>query len=305
MESEAQLERPRADKFPDLGERPWLDLPDAEEQIETRLRAGEISEEGAEQCHFWREHGYITLQAIEAETLDQVWNAYERAIQHGAINLSAEPAGPDDPYPGRIADPHLRGVPEICRVMRHPVLMHWANLLFGREAAPFQTITSHKGSQQGVHSDSIHMTTHPLGFLVAAWIAFEDIHPDSGPLVYYPGSHQLPYVLSHNLGIEEDAYKTTGYQSYHDLYEPRIREIIETEKLEPHYFIAKKGEVLFWHANLLHGGSTRRDLSFSRKALVCHYFAEGVICYHDLSASHTRPFSGTCLTERNPAPPPV
>lgn len=86
------------------------------------------------------------------------------------------------------------------------------------------------------------MTTHPLGFLVAAWIAFEDIHPDSGPLVYYPGSHQLPYVLSHNLGIEEDAYKTTGYQSYHDLYEPRIREIIETEKLEPHYSSRKKAK---------------------------------------------------------------
>ena len=50
---------------------------------------------------------------------------------------------------------------------------------------------SHKGSQQGAHSDSIHMTTYPIGYLSAAWIAFEDIHPDSGPQLFYPGSHRL------------------------------------------------------------------------------------------------------------------
>ncbi len=40
-----------------------------------------------------------------------------------------------------------------------------------REPKPLQTIAAHKGSQQGVHSDSIHMTTYPLGYLSAAWIA--------------------------------------------------------------------------------------------------------------------------------------
>ncbi|MDP6776601.1 MAG: hypothetical protein QGI83_07545 [Candidatus Latescibacteria bacterium] len=26
------------------------------------------------------------------------------------------------------------------------------------------------------------MTTYPLGYLAAAWIAMEDIHPDCGPV---------------------------------------------------------------------------------------------------------------------------
>ncbi|MGH8499963.1 MAG: hypothetical protein ACRERV_14330, partial [Methylococcales bacterium] len=43
--------------------------------------------------------------------------------------------------------------------------------------------------------------------------------------------------------------------------------------------------VLFWHANLLHGGSKIADASLSRKALVGHYFAEGCICYHDYTGS--------------------
>ncbi|MCJ2106920.1 hypothetical protein MKK70_16355 [Methylobacterium sp. E-041] len=32
-------------------------------------------------------------------------------------------------------------------------------------------------------------------------------------------------------------------------------------------------------------GSPRNDVSRSRKALVHHYFAEGCVCYHDLSAT--------------------
>ena len=41
------------------------------------------------------------------------------------------------------------------------------------------------------------------------------------------------------------------------------------------------GDVLFWHANLLHGGSPRKNLALSRKALVCHHFAKGAVTYHD------------------------
>lgn len=58
--------------------------------------------------------------------------------------------------------------------------------------------------------------------------------------------------------------------------------------LKPEIFVAKKGEILFWHANLVHGGSPRTDPSLSRKALVCHYLAEKAVTYHDLSGNHTR-----------------
>ena len=52
------------------------------------------------------------------------------------------------------------------------------------------------GSEQAAHSDSIHMTTHPLGYMTAAWIALEEMTPDNGPLIYHPGSHKLPYLLN-------------------------------------------------------------------------------------------------------------
>ena len=58
--------------------------------------------------------------------------------------------------------------------------------------------------------------------------------------------------------------------------------------LAPQFFCPRKGDVLFWHANLVHGGSPRKDLKHSRRALVCHYFARGAVTYHDLSGNPSR-----------------
>ena len=231
---------------------------------------------------------------IEHEVLDQIWAAYEAAVANGDIVLPPEKISADDPYPGRFLDPHLR-VPELCHILRHPGLLRWLKVLMGREPVPFQTITSHKGSQQGAHSDAIHMTTYPLGYLSAAWIAFEDIHPDCGPLVYYPGSHRLPYVFSKDLGIPERDFVEHGYHSYHERYEPSIQKLIADNGLEPHYFHAGKGDAPVWPMNLLHGGSLRRNVALSRHAVVCHFFVEGAFAYHDLAGTQTRPYASTCL----------
>jgi ectoine hydroxylase-related dioxygenase (phytanoyl-CoA dioxygenase family) len=140
------------------------------------------------------------------------------------------------------------------------------------------------------------MTTYPLGYLTAAWIAFEDIHPDSGPLVFYPGTHRLPYVFSKDVKISEEDFKSDGYAPYHAKYEPYIRKLVEERGIMPHYFQAKKGDVLIWHANLVHGGSPRAELSYTRKAVVCHFFVKGAFVYHDLAASRSRQqYIGTCL----------
>ncbi len=291
----AKLPSLRAENFPYSGPYPWLDRPDALEQIEARLKRRELNEQEAEQCRFWRENGYIVLPRLIADaTLDDVWRAYERAIENGIIALKPEPMGDDDPFPGRFLDPHER-VGAFCRILRNEQLLHWVRLLMGREPKPFQTIACHKGSQQGAHSDSIHMTTYPLGYLTAGWIAFEDIHPDCGPLVYYPGSHRLPYLFSKQVGISEDEFEARGYAAYHEKYEPRIQQLISEYGLEPHHFHASKGDVLIWHANLIHGGSMRKNIQLSRKAVVCHFFVKGSLAYHDLSASETKPYSGTCL----------
>lgn len=286
----------RAEHFPYAGPYPWLDRPDAAERIEQKRQAGELTAEEARQCRYWAANGYIIIKGLFAEpVLDDVWNAYEQAVRHGKIQLLPNPAGDGDPHPDRFLNPHKKAA-RFCRILKHPGLLHWIRVLMEREPKTLQTIASHKGSQQGVHSDSIHMTTYPLGYLSAAWIAFEDIHPDSGPLVFYPGSHRLPFVFSKDVGITESEFQRAGYRSYREKYEPYIRNVIAERQLEPSYFHARKGDVLIWHANLLHGGSPRRDLRHSRKAVVCHFFVKGSFVYHDLAAARSRQqYMGTCL----------
>jgi hypothetical protein len=266
--------------FPQSGPYPWLDLPDAKQKIESRLRNREITEQQAEWCRKWVDDGYLTIDRFfDEKQLDEMWAAYEKAIETGVLNPPVEPLFAGDTLPGRTLNPHF-SVDEVRAMLFDERMSELVSLLLGAKAAPFQTIGGHKSSEQLQHSDSIHMSTYPNGYLVANWIAFEDIHPDSGPLVFHPGSHKLPYAMSDALGMPFGC----GYSAYHDIYEPAIQKIIADHALEAHYFLPKKGDVLLWHANLLHGGSKMKNpAQVSRKALVCHFFSEGCLCYHDLT----------------------
>ena len=54
-------------------------------------------------------------------------------------------------------------------------LRNLVSALLGHEATLFQSINFLNGSEQHTHSDSIHMSTYPLGGMTAAWVALEDI----------------------------------------------------------------------------------------------------------------------------------
>ncbi len=275
----------RAENFPNAGPTPWLDRTDAREVVAGHEAAGKLMPSDAEMCRKWIDDGYLILpQAIPSDVVDATWAAYEEAVKRGAITLEPEAVSPEDPFPGRFLNPHFH-VAELDRLLKHPTLLRTCELLLGRKPIPFQTITSHKGSQQGAHSDSIHMTTYPVGYLAACWIAMEDIHLDSGPLSYFPGSHRAPYLFAKDVGISFEEFRSRGYAPYHERYEPAIRDVVRERNYPERFLEAKKGDVLFWHANLVHGGSVRKDLARSRKAVVCHYYAEGCVCYHDLSGS--------------------
>jgi hypothetical protein len=280
----------RREKFPDSGPACWLDRPDAFYHIQRRLALGEITEADAEMCRKWVIDGYwIAEKLIDDNTLDQVWASYEKAFEETTLGPVAMSAG--SVLPERTLDPH-KVVRAIKDLQHHSEILRVTDLLLGRKTVPFQTIMGHAGSQQYGHSDAIHMTTYPLGYLVANWIAFEDVHPDSGPLEYYPKSHRLPYVLSAECGIKEFDFKRLGARVYSERYEPMIRSYCDEYGFEKRVFLAKKGDVLFWHANLVHGGAPRQNLVYSRRAMVCHHFAQGAVTYHDLSGNPTRLHAG-------------
>jgi ectoine hydroxylase-related dioxygenase (phytanoyl-CoA dioxygenase family) len=274
----------RAGAFPAAGPRPWLDRPGAADAIEAKRAQGEITAAEAAFARSWLRDGFVVIPGFVAERrVDTAWAAYERAVTERRVTPDADPTDAD-PLPGRTLNPHF-AVPEIDALLRDADLVELVSVLLGAQALPFQTIMGHKASEQPAHSDAIHMTTYPLGYLAAAWLAFEDIVPESGPLVYYPGSHRLPYVFADDVAISPDEFRNEGYGPYAQRYEPRIAALIAEHGLEARTFAPRKGDVLLWHGNLLHGGARRGRIGTSRRALVCHYFAEGCVTYHDLAAS--------------------
>src|SRR5947207_1847885 len=119
--------------------------------------------------------------------------------------------------------------------------------LYGREPLAFQTLNFRYGSEQAVHSDTIHFNSKPAGFMCGVWVALEDIDLENGPLVYYPGSHALPELTMEDAGAE-------SRQEDYPRYERFVADMIEQRGFEPAYGTLRKGQAIVWPANLLHGG---------------------------------------------------
>lgn len=178
-----------------------------------------------------------------------------------------------------------RKIDVLRKIASEKQLTELLSSLLSDEAKLFQSINFIKGSEQETHSDSIHMTTFPLGGLLGVWVALEDIETDNGPLHYYPGSHKLPYYLNKDYDNEGN-YFLIGDKDY-NAYEKMIQSKIREFDLQKKVFTAKAGDVLIWHANLFHGGEAQTNKEKTRKSVVFHYYADNTICYHEITQRPT------------------
>lgn len=123
--------------------------------------------------------------------------------------------------------------------------------------------------------------------MAGVWVALEDVDPDNGPLVYYPGSHSLPIFSNEHIGINPDFERNP--LGHYPAFEKAWEAIVEALDLKPLYFHAKKGQALIWAANLLHGGAAQKDKKRTRYSQVTHYYFEGCSYY---TPSLSVPFLG-------------
>ena len=84
----------------------------------------------------------------------------------------------------------------------------------------------------------------------------------------------------------------------------RIHEFSAERGLKTERFMAKKGDVLIWHGDLMHGGAKIVDPSLTRKSLVAHFMPLGVMPnFYDFSnvTTYAYPNGGHCLDSIAPA----
>lgn len=162
--------------------------------------------------------------------------------------------------------------------------------IYGREPRAFQTLNFRYGTEQPIHSDTMHFNSDPAGFMCGVWVALEDTNMQNGPLVYYPGSHRQPEISLYDLGPEvARLMKRFRYprgevhsRIYGPHYEPRVRETVARLGTAPEYGLIHKGQAILWAANLLHGGSAHRDRARTRWSQVTHFYFEGCRYYTPL-----------------------
>ncbi|MGB4771320.1 MAG: phytanoyl-CoA dioxygenase family protein [Chitinophagaceae bacterium] len=258
--------------FPDKTSKAWLDVGDAKQLVQNHPGLNAFPAPIQDALVQWTARGYLIWDHfLDQQTTDQINHDVERLVKTEGLSFT---------HDNKL--PFLMKKSAIIRDVAHnAILLQLLSFILGKEVVPFQTLNFIKGSGQRAHSDSIHMTTYPLGYLIAVWIALEDIHEDAGPLYYYPGSHRLPYLLNDDFGNISTAWKL-GQKEYRD-YEDVIEDLIIKEDMQKQQFLPKKGDMLIWHANLLHGGEPILNPALTRKSMVIHYYAKDVIKYHEIT----------------------
>lgn len=265
----------RFEDYPATDALPWLDRPDALEAIARKEAAGELDAAEAELCRHWHAKGFVTLEGIlEDEVADGI-NADVERIYEANKHL---PIGElrykfQDIFPASEAT---------RQAMMHPRILDWMDRLLGDRALPYQSLSFPVSSQLGAHVDQILMTTHPPGFMAAAWFALEDVQPDAGPVYVLPGSHRLPYVGAREVGIPRGADEAECGRVYDQNYYDLMKEAVAAAAVEPHTYLSKKGDVLIWHSNLIHGAHPKERDEATRKSLIVHYFGASSEPYSDL-----------------------
>ena len=183
---------------------------------------------------------------------------------------------------------------EVRRIATNPRVRQILTYLYGRECFPFQTLNFATGTQQHYHTDSVHFSARPERFMCGVWVAFEDVGPDQGPLIYYPGSHKWPIYTREHIG--RTYRKRTG--SHQEAFQPMWERLVEVSGVQPERFLPRKGQMLIWASNLLHGGDLQTNRRLTRWSQVTHYYFENCSYYTPLASNepmgeihHRRPFN--------------
>jgi hypothetical protein len=238
---------------------PWVESPFFDDLL---LKKNLTAEQSDLVTHYNR-GGFILLrQAVDPNLIDRT--IQEIAADYPA-NVGEQPARHQDLWKTYGTVRELASQPQLLDVLR---------LLYDREPIPFQTLNFKFGTQQRAHSDTIHFSCTPARFMCGVWVALEETSATNGPLFYYPRSHRQEEFNYFDIGIEAEG----DYVEY-PKYEDFMEEFMEAKGYQRQEIHMKKGDVLIWSSNLVHGGMPITGGNVTRWSQVTHYYFEGCMYY--------------------------
>jgi hypothetical protein len=266
---------------------PWVESPFFAREV--AMRRDRLTDEELALATAYHDQGYVALpQRVPHELCDRIRAEIEPMFEESyAIEHR------------RVPDAWQRGASSVLELARFGPVQDVLAMLYGRRPIPFQTLNFKLGTEQAMHSDAIHFTCLPARFMCGVWVALEDVDAGSGPLLYYPGSHRLSHFEPHEIGLSDADLR-------YDHHEGVWLELMREQGIEPIEFHARKGDVLIWSSDVLHGGKRVERTGSTRWSQVTHfYFADCIYyapIYSDLFTGELRLKDITDLNTMEPVP---
>jgi hypothetical protein len=235
------------------GQPPWLDDPDAR-PVDPLQRQ-------------WQRYGYVILPKFMP---DHLIDAYAEAWQ---ADNGPEGRFGDRPMGWPYDVPYMN-VPALMDLACHDELADVLDTLIGDDMAVHLNLTGWRSTTRDWHQDGYLNPDTNRDWYAAVWVALDDIDADAGPFEYVPGSHRAfaPIRQKRMLtALEPDERGPTWPRHSERILTPLFEDEMRRNRTIPHRFLAKRGDVLIWHARLLHRGSPPRNPDLERRAVILHY----------------------------------
>jgi hypothetical protein len=264
----------------------WTDLPNALDLVDGKRDIGAVTSRQAQLLTSFIRDGYVVLSAtIPASLIQAALADFDLTFAGGFPGMKyqiEETSGL--PWsaavsngPSKALDPHWMSSAIRALIFAKPVL-EFLHLVFERRALASQTLGFLRGSARDLHQDTAYVPYSIARQFVASWIALEDVTPAAGELRYYPGSQVIDDFLytgrhkSLNEALRAGAGAGAGEQVWasQSNHLQHLTNQVTKRGLSEQTFQAKRGDVLFWAADLVHGGRPVSPLA-TRKSVVTHY----------------------------------
>jgi hypothetical protein len=232
---------------PEQNRLPWLDRDDVNE---TKLTASQAA---------WRRDGVLILRNFLPEREIDSYVARRAQLEN--------PAGWKSPTP-------YQHIPEMRALALYPPLMAMQKHLLGDDMLLHLALTGWISTERDWHQDDYLNPAFVMTRYTAIWMALDDISPDAGPFEYVPGSHRWPLISGDKVKklLNPDEQVLHNWESRAERFmTPAIEAEIAARGVKPVQFIANKGDVLIWHARLMHRGTAPRRPALERRSLIVHY----------------------------------
>jgi phytanoyl-CoA hydroxylase len=254
----------------------WTDTDDALARLDQKFANGELT---------------ATERDDIAHFIDHGWLIWHKVIDEPLIDRFVQDIRSVHKYPGRfVTTDHRHGRSELKRsgkqpdrfeslfdlyvnfessrrVCMHPRIARFLSVIFEARPIAFQQLLFQRSNQHQVHQDTSVVAVEDPLLLVATWIALEDVVEGSGELAYYDHSHRLPHYL-----FKDGTKRFNAAMDDYVACAQALDRMCKSRGLAYERFLARKGDVLFWAADLVHRSHPRTlPDETSRLSCVTHY----------------------------------